>query len=152
MAVTSLEHPTGSELDDLLREFRSLAYDDDSPLQAMALNIKRYIALKRARQTPSALEGFIASFLCDISAAIAYPESDIPGKYKILIKIFEEKCYEPAPADRRLKEGLKQWPYLRGDDLVDAFAISAGFLDFLDRSFDRSGMIDSILFHLLSLV
>ena len=153
MAVnkTSLEHPTRSELDDLVQEFQNLAMDRSSPLRYLAQSIEGYERLKGS-QTPSVLEAHmpVVSLLRDLSRVIDDPVSDIPDKYKILIKIFEEKCYQPAPADRRLKEGgLKQWPYVRGDDLVDAFIISAGFLDFLDRCFDRSGTIDLILFHLI---
>ena len=147
---TSLEHPGRSELDDLVQEFQSLAMHGSSPLGYLSSVVVGYEQLKgkEGRHRPSVLETHIASFLNELSDVIARPASDIPDKYKILIKIFEEKCYQPA----RLGENdLKQWPYVRGDKLVDAFIVSAGFLDFLDRCLDRSGMIDSILFHLLSL-
>ena len=149
MAVTktSLEHPGRSELDDLVQEFQSLAMHGSSPLGYLSSVVVGYEQLKgkEGRHRPSVLETHIASFLNELPDVIARPVSDIPDKYRILIKIFEEKCYQPAPAD------LKQWHYVRGDKLVDAFVVSAGFLDFLDRCLDRSGMIDSILFHLLSL-
>ena len=144
LTKTSLEYPTRSELDDLLQEFQSIVMDGSSPLWYLASNIE-YERLKRqeARQTPSVLEAKISLFLHALSDVITGPVSDIPDKYKILIKIFEEKCYQPAPADHRLDEGgLKRWPFVRGDDLLATFIISEGFLDFLDKCFDRSGTIN----------
>src|SRR5260370_39638651 len=90
--------------------------------------------------TPQNLEEWLNGFISALSREIVDKDNNRSGDQESLINFLRRRCFQNAPDDCDSEYALKQWPLVRGAELVKAFEESEKYLDFVDRCFIRSSL------------
>ena len=113
----------------------------DEPLRIQA-NIGYFYLIKGSPSrywTPRKLE-WLNGPISVLSREIVDKDNNRSGDQESLIKFLKRRCFQNAPDDCDSEYALKQWPLVRGAELVKAFEESDKYLDFVDKCFIRSSL------------
>ena len=106
-------------------------------------NIENFYIIKKKPSrywTPRKLEEWLNGFISALSREIVDKDNNRSGDQESLIKFLKRRCFQNAPDDCDSEYALKQWPLVRGAELVKAFEESEKYLDFVDKCFIRSSL------------